>query len=78
MVLKSILDTLKLNFILTNALFSTVLKVVLVPCKMFFLTIHGPINNYDRFNRNFHVGFVIVCLLIEVLTFGVTEGFFPC
>lgn len=49
-------------------------KLVLVPCKMFFLAVHGRTNN--RFNRKFHVGFVIVCLLIETETFVVAIVFF--
>lgn len=63
MLLKSIFDALKLNFLLANALFSTVLQVVLIPCKMFFLAIRGPTNK--RSNTNFHVRLVIVCLLVE-------------
>lgn len=39
-VLISVLDVMKLNFLLVKALFSVTLTVNLVHCKLFFFTIH--------------------------------------
>lgn len=68
MVLRSVLDVLRLSFLHIKALFSIVPRVVLVHCKLLFLTIHRHTNNYDKledFNRNLNVGFV-VCQCKEI------------